>query len=96
MIIQDGLSSRSAAILFMIAFMTIIIYLLVTLKACLSETKHLKQAKRLIEEGHHKALHGKKDDGFYQENRRTKTPEDIEACKKYAEKVAEQDISLLS
>ncbi|MBQ7430279.1 hypothetical protein [Butyrivibrio sp.] len=96
MVIHDGLSSISAAIIFMIIFITIILYLLYMIAVSSAEKRKLKKARLLIEEGHRKAINGKKNDGIYQEERHIKSLEDIKTCDEIAKKIADRDLSLLS
>ncbi len=48
----------------------LIMYLLITINIANDYKKKLQKAERLIQEGHSKALSGRKNDGFYNERRR--------------------------
>ena len=48
----------------------IILYLLLTILISSAYKAKLKKAKKMIQEGHARALAGRKDDGVYRENKR--------------------------
>ena len=96
MVIPNGLSSLSAAIVFSIIFGSMILYLLAMIASSANEAKKIKKATSLIEEGHRRAVNGKRNDGIYREDKHRKQVEEIEECKQAARDLAKQDMSLLS
>lgn len=67
-VIQDGLSGNGMSIVFTVVFITLLIYLLLTIVMGNKEKRKLEKARDLIEEGHQKILNGTTDDGYYRES----------------------------
>lgn len=66
-VITDGLSGNGLAIIFIIIFASLLLYLFCTSSINKKEQKKLKDAKQLIQDGHAKILNGTTDDGCYRE-----------------------------
>ncbi len=56
------------SIVFTVVFITLLIYLLLTIVMGNKEKRKLEKARDLIEEGHQKILNGTTDDGYYRES----------------------------
>lgn len=66
-VITDGLTGNGLAIIFIIIFSALLLYLFCTSSINKKEQKKLEDAKQLIQEGHAKILRGTTDDGYYRE-----------------------------
>lgn len=66
-IVQDGIQGQRLAILFIILFATMLVYILKTSGYSRREREKMEQAQKLIREGHEKAMHGSAFDGMYRE-----------------------------
>lgn len=95
-IISESLSILSASIIFIIFFASVLAYMMMSGSSENTFYQQLKKAKRLIEEGHARALKGSRNDGFFEEVRREKYKEEYDKCMEKARNTADQDISLLS
>ena len=99
MVITDSLTGKAPAILFIILFSSISVYLFASMIIQKSESRKMSKAATLINEGHNKALQGKKDDGFYSEQKKLKhelkenMEEDDRLCE--AQKMAQNDMQQL-
>lgn len=71
-VIENTLNHFSIPCLVGICFLSIIIYLYISIYNDKRYKDKLRNAEMLIREGHEKALHGRKDDGVYQETKREK------------------------
>ena len=90
-VIPENMNGLSQAVIFAILFIGIIIYLLIITAMDRKEYDNMTLAKKLIEEGHAKALKGKKDDGIYSETKRIRdTGDDMEGMSEEAYKWKEE------
>ena len=84
-IVNSSISVRNIAILGLCVFAFVFLYLFISSKLLNVEMNNIKKAKEMIEEGHENALNGRKDDGYYEETRRLRTPENAEECDEEAD-----------
>lgn len=76
--ISDTYSKFSFFILILCIFSGFIIYQIIGIKEDKEIKKKFSNVKGMIEEGHRKALAGRKDDGLYRETKRLKADKDSE------------------
>lgn len=95
MTISENLTGIAPGIIFAIIFGSLILYLLMLVAREKRLYRKMKRAQRLIEEGHSKAMHGRKDDGIYQETKRQKYDREVRECQKKAAAQARRDLELL-
>lgn len=93
--ITDQMTGKAPAIIFIVIFLSIFIYLLIMIAHDGKELYLYKKARQMIEEGHKKATKGNKHDGFYKETKRAKYKNEVDKCKEKAEAVADHDLQLL-
>ena len=79
----SSITGYGLAIIFLIIFLSILMYLIVSASIDKNEENKMKRAKKMIEDGHKKATNGKKDDGIYAEIKKTRSEQ----------KCAEQEIA---
>lgn len=95
--IEDTMNGTAPAAVFMIIFLSIILYLVLTISVEKTRYDDLKDVSRMIETGHRKAVNGKRNDGLYRERKHLKDyKEDLERCEEDAKKQARKDLALLS
>ena len=74
-IVNSSISPGSVALLGIITFSMTLMYLIVSTGMTSSENRKAMKAKRLIEDGHKRAVNGRKDDGFFKEIRKERNTE---------------------
>lgn len=72
-VVNNNLNHFSIPLLVAIVFVAIILYLYISIYNDRRYKEKLKKAETMIREGHDKALNGKKDDGFYSEEKHLRT-----------------------
>lgn len=95
--IEDTMNGTAPAAVFMIIFLSIILYLVLTISVEKTRYDDLRDVSRMIETGHRKAMNGKRGDGMYREKKHLKDfQEDLERCEKEAQAQARRNLALLS
>ncbi len=77
-IVKSSISVHSFGILAICFFVVVIVYLAITTRLTEEETKKIKRAKFLISEGHERAINGRKNDGYYEEVKKLRNPEETD------------------
>ncbi len=77
-IVNSSISIHSVAILGICIFLFVAVYILAATSIAGNEISRMKRARKMINEGHEKALNGRKDDGYFEEVRKLRDTEDDE------------------